>query len=77
MKLIINCETGEETFAELTAEDLSQQQIDNEKHILMVQEREQLLALKVAAYKKIGLNDQEIGAILPEYAFKLSLEQNS
>jgi hypothetical protein len=33
MKRIINCETGEETFRELTAEEIAQQEIDEANYL--------------------------------------------
>ena len=71
MKLIINCETGEETLEELNAADIAQQKKDqsaiNKAQPITDPFELARLALKESAMAKLsalGLTDEEVKAII-------------
>ena len=69
-KLIINCETGEQTEVELTAEEISQREADAAAFAVEQAEREAAEAAKAAAKASaesklaaLGLSADEIAAL--------------
>ena len=70
-KLIINCETGEQTEVELTAEEIAQREADAIAHAERKAEEDALEAAKEAAkasalnkLKALGLTADEAKALL-------------
>lgn len=64
IKKIVNCETGEETESKLSKAEIDQLKKD---HANFLEETNILLKLKqtkISAYKKLGLTDEEINAII-------------
>jgi hypothetical protein len=71
MKIIINCETGEENYEELTAEDIAQQKKDEAEAAKpkVITDPFELahLAAKQSAQAKLaalGLTEEEVASIL-------------
>jgi hypothetical protein len=67
-KLIINCETGEQTEVELTAEEIAQREADAVKAESDRTAKEAELAeqaeVKAAVLKRLGLSEEEAKALL-------------
>ena len=67
-KLIINCETGEQTEVELTAEEIAQREADAhkaEEDRLAKEAQEAAQAkLKADVLKRLGITEQEAKALL-------------
>jgi hypothetical protein len=67
-KLIINCETGEQTEVELTAEEIAQREADAKAYEAdkKVKEAESAAQAKVKAdvLKRLGLTEDEAKALL-------------
>jgi len=67
-KLIINCETGEQTEVELTAEEIAQREADAKAHEAEVKAKdaESVAQAKVKAdvLKRLGLTENEVKALL-------------
>ena len=70
-KLIINCETGEQTEVELTAEEIAQREADAAAYAAEQAQRETDDAAKatakasaVAKLAALGLTDDEIAALV-------------
>ena len=70
-KLIINCETGEQTEVELTAEEIAQREADAlafaEQEALSLAEVEAKAEAKLSAQAKLkalGLSDAEVEALV-------------
>lgn len=65
----INGVTGEETVREMTADEQKARDVEIAQWLLDKAAREEKLAndklVKIAAYKKLGLTDEEIKALLP------------
>jgi hypothetical protein len=69
-KLIINCETGEQTEVELTAEEIAQREADAIAYAAQKAEREAAATAKAAAkasaeakLSALGLTAEEISAL--------------
>jgi len=67
-KLIINCETGEQTEVELTAEEIAQREADAKAYEADKKAKEAELAeqakIKAAVLKRLGLTEYEAKALL-------------
>ncbi len=67
-KLIINCETGEQTEVELTAEEIAQREVDAAKAEADKVAKDAQLAeqakVKAAVLKRLGLSEEEAKALL-------------
>jgi hypothetical protein len=70
-KLVIDCETGEQTVVPLTEEELAQRELDQLQAIAEQEQREADAAAKAAAKASavsklaaLGLSDTEISALL-------------
>jgi hypothetical protein len=70
-KLVIDCETGEQTVVPLTQEELAQRELDQLQAIAEQEQREADAAAKAAAKASaisklaaLGLSDTEISALL-------------
>ena len=67
-KLIINCETGEQTEVELTAEEIAQREADAVKAEADKVAKDAQLAeqakVKAAVLKRLGLSEEEAKALL-------------
>ena len=67
-KLIINCETGEQTEVELTAEEIAQREADAKAYEAekKAQDAESAAQAKVKAdvLKRLGLTENEVKALL-------------
>ena len=70
-KLIVNCETGEQTEVELTAEEVAQREADAAAYAAELAQREAdaaaLAAAKASGMAKLaalGLTDDEIAALV-------------
>jgi len=63
-KLIINCETGEETVRELNKAEKDQQKIDEVKALEVKAEAEAKATAKAAILDRIGLTVDELQTIL-------------
>jgi len=70
-KLIVNCETGEQTSVEFTAEEYAQAAADAEAYALAQAEREsaeaEAAAVKASAVAKLaalGLDEAEVAALI-------------
>ena len=70
-KLIVNCETGEQTEVELTAEEVAQREADAAAYAAEIAQREAdaaaLAAAKASGMAKLaalGLTDDEIAALV-------------
>ena len=70
-KLIVNCETGEQTEVELTAEEVAQREADAAAYVAEIAQREAdaaaLAAAKASGMAKLaalGLTDDEIAALV-------------
>lgn len=64
MKKIVNCETGEETLVELTAEDLAQQEIDEALSAQIKAEADAKYQARLAVLAKLGLTEDEANLLL-------------
>lgn len=69
-KIVVDCSTGEQTIVPLTAEEITQQQLDHEAYLQQkaIQEAEEAAKAeaKASAESKLaalGLNAEEIAAI--------------
>ena len=65
MKLIINCETGEETLRELNKAEKDQQKIDELEVAAQNAEAELRVTAKAALLKKLGITSEEAALLLP------------
>jgi len=67
-KLIINCETGEQTEVELTAEEIAQREADAAKveadRVAKEAELAEQAKVKAAVLKRLGLSEEEAKALL-------------
>jgi hypothetical protein len=67
-KLIINCETGEQTEVELTAEEISQREADAKAYEAELKAKDAELAaqakVKADVLKRLGLTEDEAKALL-------------
>jgi len=67
-KLIINCETGEQTEVELTAEEIAQREKDAKAYEAEKKAKDDALAvqakLKADVLKRLGLTEDEAKALL-------------
>ena len=67
-KLIINCETGEQTEVELTAEEIAQREADAQKaeEDRLAKEAQEAAQTKLKAdvLKRLGITEQEAKALL-------------
>lgn len=63
-KLIINCETGEETLRELNAEELAQQEIDEAAVAARQAETEARAATRQALLTRLGITEEEARILL-------------
>ena len=67
-KIIINCETGEQTEVELTAEEIAQREADAQKaeQDRLVKEAQEAAQAKLKAdvLKRLGITEQEAKALL-------------
>jgi hypothetical protein len=67
-KIIINCETGEQTEVELTAEEVAQREADAKAYEADKKAKEAELAaqaiLKADVLKRLGLTEDEAKALL-------------
>ena len=63
-KLIVNCETGEETLRELTKAEKDQQKIDEAAEKAIQAEREAKENAKAAILDRLGLTADELKTIL-------------
>jgi hypothetical protein len=67
-KLIINCETGEQTEVELTAEEIAQREADAKAYEAEQKAKEAELAaqaiVKADVLKRLGLTEDEAKALL-------------
>jgi len=63
-KLIVNCETGEETVKELTKAEKDQQKIDEKEIAALEAEAEAKATVKAAILDRIGLTADELKTIL-------------
>jgi hypothetical protein len=67
-KLIINCETGEQTEVELTAEEIAQREADATKaeadKVAKDAELAEQAKVKAAVLKRLGLSEEEAKALL-------------
>ena len=67
-KLIINCETGEQTEVELTAEEIAQREAEAVKveadRVAKEAADEAKAALKQEVLDKLGLSAEEVAALL-------------
>ena len=67
-KLIINCETGEQTEVELTAEEIAQREADAQKaeEDRLAKEAQEVAQAKLKAdvLKRLGITEQEAKALL-------------
>lgn len=67
-KLIINCETGEQTEVELTAEEIAQREVDAQKaeEDRLAKEAQEAAQAKLKAdvLKRLGITEQEAKALL-------------
>jgi hypothetical protein len=70
-KLVIDCETGEQTVVPLTEEELAQRELDQLQAIAEQEQREADAAAKaaskasaIAKLAALGLSDTEISALL-------------
>jgi len=67
-KLIINCETGEQTEVELTSEEIAQREADAKAYEAEVKAKdaESVAQAKVKAdvLKRLGLTENEVKALL-------------
>jgi len=67
-KLIINCETGEQTEVELTAEEIAQREADAKAYEADKKAKEAELAaqaeVRAAVLKRLGLTENEAKALL-------------
>jgi hypothetical protein len=63
-KLIVNCETGEETLRELTKAEKDQQKIDEAAEKAIKAEAEAKETAKAAILDRIGLTSDELKTIL-------------
>ena len=67
-KLIINCETGEQTEVELTAEEIAQREADAQKaeEDRLAKEAQEAAQAKLKAdvLKRLGITEQEAKALL-------------
>jgi hypothetical protein len=67
-KLIINCETGEQTEVELTAEEIAQREADAAKaeadKVAKDAELAEQAKVKAAVLKRLGLSEEEAKALL-------------
>ena len=67
-KLIINCETGEQTVVELTAEEIAQREADATKaeadKVAKDAELAEQAKVKAAVLKRLGLSEEEAKALL-------------
>ena len=68
MKRIVNCETGEETFRELTAEEIAQQEIDEANYLatkaILDAEAEAKATAKAALLDRLGITAEEAVLLL-------------
>lgn len=64
IKKIVNCETGEEIERKFTKAEADQYKLDIAEHEKYMSDLEKAQELKISAYKKLGLTDEEITAIL-------------
>jgi hypothetical protein len=66
---IYNHTTGENILREMTAEEIAEREANNAAYLLRKADAEKAAiderALKISAYQKLGLSDQEIEALLP------------
>jgi hypothetical protein len=67
-KLIINCETGEQTEVELTAQEIAQRETDIAKakaeKVAKDAELAEQAKVKAAVLKRLGLSEEEVKALL-------------
>ena len=67
-KLIINCETGEQTEVELTAEEIAQREADAQKaeedRLAKKTQEAAQAKLKADVLKRLGITEQEAKALL-------------
>jgi len=67
-KLVINCETGEQTEVELTAEEIAQREADAQKaeEDRLAKEAQEAAQAKLKAdvLKRLGITEQEAKALL-------------
>ena len=67
-KLIINCETGEQTEVELTAEEIAQREADAKAYeadkVAKDAELNEQAKIKAAVLKRLGLTENEVKALL-------------
>ena len=67
-KLIINCETGEQTEVELTAEEIAQREADAKAYEADKKAKDAELneqaKIKAAVLKRLGLTENEVKALL-------------
>lgn len=67
-KIIINCETGEQTEVELTAEEVAQREADAAKaeadKVAKDAELAEQAKVKAAVLKRLGLSEEEAKALL-------------
>ena len=64
MKKIVNCETGEETLVELSAEDLAQQEIDEALSAQIKAEADAKRQARLTILEKLGLTEDEANLLL-------------
>jgi len=63
MKLIVNCETGQQTEIEITELDIKQQEIDETAWRIVEAEKAAKDAKKQEIFDKIGLTAEEVATI--------------
>ena len=67
-KIIINCETGEQTEVELTAEEIAQREADATAYeadkVAKDAELDEQAKVKAAVLKRLGLTENEVKALL-------------
>jgi hypothetical protein len=63
-KLIVNCETGEETLRELNAEELAQRVIDEAAAAKAEAEAEAKAAQRQALLTRLGITEEEARILL-------------
>jgi len=64
MKLIVNCETGEETLRELNAEELAQQVIDEAAYAARQAEEATKATAKAALLAQLGITEEQAKLLL-------------
>ena len=66
---IYNHETGENIVREMTDEEKTQYEQENAEYAIeaskKLEKNQEEKAIKISAYKKLGLSDEEIEALLP------------